>query len=404
VRELAPAAARFRISPTPVGIVLCALPLHVVLSVVTDLSPDEAYYLCAARFGPIPDHPPLVVWLLSAFAPLHFLPLELRVRLPAVVLSAATALAVAALAQNLADVEHRNRAAWIAAWLATFLPLPAAGGFVLTPDVPAAIGFVLALAWGGGALYGTRRAIVTSAVVALACLAKVSVAPAALLAGLALAIDRRASGRNRTWAFALLGPLLWLLPILLVSPLLAPSLRFQLAHAFMPTAWSFAGALGALGAAAAGAYLIWSPPVVHAGLRALGGLPRAYVFTTAGFGLLVGASALARTAPPEQSWLLPAALPILVSAAVHLAGATRRRLAVVLLIVTAPTALAMAHAAHPLLPIAERMDPTARLHGWRTSHPPLGAPGIGTYGPAAEACVYRDTCDDISSYIRSLRH
>src|SRR5262245_37697482 len=55
------------------------------------LSPDEAYYLCAARRGwPIVDHPPLLGWLLAAFDRMG--PVELRVRLVAILLQAITAL------------------------------------------------------------------------------------------------------------------------------------------------------------------------------------------------------------------------------------------------------------------------------------------------------------------------
>ena len=32
-------------------VVAAAIPLHVALALGTDLSPDEAYYLCAARRG-----------------------------------------------------------------------------------------------------------------------------------------------------------------------------------------------------------------------------------------------------------------------------------------------------------------------------------------------------------------
>ncbi|MEO7327999.1 MAG: hypothetical protein ABI193_05440, partial [Minicystis sp.] len=56
----------------------------------------------------------------------------------------------------------------------------------------------------------------------------------------------------------------------------------------------------------------------------------------------------------------------------------------------------------PFLPLAERADPTARLHGWSHGPEPRTAPGIGPYGPAAERCVYQKDCDEIVSYFKQM--
>ncbi len=94
-------------------------------------------------------------------------------------------------------------------------------------------------------------------------LAKVVVLPIALalaLAELREGVDGRRSARARAAAL-LAGPALAL-------PLLVPSLRFQLHHAFTQRAeggWSPALAIGALLAAVTAQALLWSPPVLWMG-------------------------------------------------------------------------------------------------------------------------------------------
>ncbi len=87
--------------PAAWAIVAAAVPVHLGLALVTDLSPDEAYYLCAARLGGgrIVDHPPLTLWLLALSDRWFVGPVELRVRIWAVVFSFATGLACVALAR-----------------------------------------------------------------------------------------------------------------------------------------------------------------------------------------------------------------------------------------------------------------------------------------------------------------
>ncbi len=88
---------------TPVLLVAAAVPFHAALALGTELSPDEAYYLCAARRGglvpSLVDHPPLLPWLLRLGDGLGG-PVELRVRLWAILFSAATGLAIIALARR----------------------------------------------------------------------------------------------------------------------------------------------------------------------------------------------------------------------------------------------------------------------------------------------------------------
>ena len=379
-------------------VVAAAIRLHVALALGTDLSPDEAYYLCAARRGglvpDLVDHPPLLPWLLRLGDHLGG-PIELRVRLWAILFSAATGLAVAALARRF---EAGRAGVLIAAWVGSWALLPTAGGFITTPDGVALFAIAVALLAAG------RPRGLTLAVAAVAlfvgALAKVVVLPIALV--LAMAELREGRGdrpRACVRAAALLaGPALAL-------PLLAPSLRFQLHHAFTQTAsagWSPGLALGALLAAVSAQALLWSPPVLWLGGRALVRVPpgpRAVAVTLSG---LVLVSALARAVPPEPNWWAPAALVLVAAAALGADALTARARRGLVLAILVPTLVAAAHTLRPFLPLREPADPTARLHGWSHGRAPLQAPGVGPYGPAAERCVYQSDCAEIESYFNNM--
>jgi hypothetical protein len=226
----------------------------------------------------------------------------------------------------------------------------------------------------------------------MAALAKVIVAPFAVLAA--------ALCRRRPFC----AHLLWLSPLALSFPLLLPSLRFQLAHAYgAPAAWHLADAAAALGAFLAAAILLWSPALLVPGLRRIRTLPRVYQAVFALGSLLVAASALLRARAPEPNWWSPAAVPLLVAASIALATAPRRRRRLALAAALAPTAIAITHVLHPWLPLPRRNDPTARLHGWKGDDPPCDAPGVGPYGCAAERCVYQSKCDEINLYFSRLQ-
>jgi hypothetical protein len=359
------------------AIVAAAVPLHVGLALLTDLSPDEAYYLSAARLGrDLVDHPPLLMWLLRLGDRCTALPVELRVRLWPVLFSLATGLAIVELARRRgAEGDGCMLAAWVGSWAL----LPTAGGFVATPDGPLLLAVSLALLWGGA------RPAAAGVALAAGALAKVTALPV----GAALAI-----GGRRWWlAIAPWAALPWLWA----------SLRFQWRHAFgQGGGWSVGAAIGAVGAAAGAQALMWSPMVAWRGLRGVRGLPgedRALAWGLTG---LVAASALIRAVPPEPNWWAPAAIVVIAGFARSAVDLSRRARRVILATVLLPTAIAAAHTARPILPLPERLDPTARLHGWRAGREPLGAPGIGVYGPAAERCVYRDECDEISSYFSKM--
>jgi hypothetical protein len=392
-------------------VVLASLPAHLALALATDLSPDEAYYLCAVRLGrPIADHPPLLLWLLRVSDGWTSLPVELRVRAWAIGFSLATGFAIVALA--------RRRGAppagcLLAAWIGTWALLPTAGGFITTPDAPFLLAVTLALLAG-------ERLLLAGGILLIGALAKVTAIPVAA----ALTLGRLAAGRSaapagrspadppprrqpagaRSPSLALwwrLGALAALAGV--VVPFLLPSLRFQLRHAFAqpaPSGWSPLLALGAVAGAVSAQAGLWSPPVLWRGWRSLPALPAADRALVRVLSALVLISALVRGVPPEPNWWAPAAVVVLVAFARTAAELSRRARWAILATVLLPTALAAAHTARPFLPLPERLDPTARLHGWSTSREPLAAPGVGVYGAAAERCAYRGHCDEISIYFR----
>jgi hypothetical protein len=370
-----------QIPRTAWAIVMAAAVLHLTLALCTDLSPDEAYYLAAARLGRrIVDHPPLVVWMLSASDRLAFLPVELRVRVWAIVLSFATGLGCVALARSRgADDEGCVMAAWIGSWAL----LPTAGGFVTTPDGPLLLAVTLAL------LAVQRPALSGTALLGGAC-AKVTALPIAALLALG-------GGRRRA--------VMWLALPLLAVPLAVPSLRFQIHHAYgqgAPGGWSPLLAAGALIAAVAAQAALWSPVVLWRGLSGLRALPSQDRALALGLSLAFVLSALARGIPPEPNWWAPAAIVMLVSFARTASELSPRARRAVLASVLVPTALAAAHTARPFLPLPPANDPTARLHGWSHGEGHADAAGTGTYGPAAERCVYQNTCDEISSHFNKM--
>ncbi len=261
-----------------------------------------------------------------------------------------------------------------------------AGGFVTTPDGPLLLAVAVALL------------AVSEPVAALSllggALAKVVALPVAVL----LAASRR-------------GSTLWARLALVAAPLLAlpwllPSLRFQVAHAFGPGGaggWSLGAAVGAVLGAAGAQALLWSPPVMVRGLRAVGALPLPDRAVVGGLTALVLASALLRAVPPEANWWAPAALVVVVAFARTADELSRRARRAILAGVLVPTLVSATHVARPFLPLPERADPTARLHGWSHGREPTEAPGVGPYGPAAERCVYAGDCREITLYFDRMK-
>jgi hypothetical protein len=375
--------------------------LRLALALGTDLSPDEAYYLAAARapglVPPLVDHPPLLPVLLRLTDRLDAVPVEFSVRIWALAFSMALSVGAVVLARRRgAGPEGQT----LAAWISSFSLLPTAGGFVATPDGPALLAFLLVVLWAEPAASAAPSSMGRRLVVALGVGFLVAVGALGKVVLLPLGATIALLARGRTlWERVLV-----LAPLPLAAPLLAPSLAFQLRHAFAQQAPSFTvlGALSALLAAALAQALLWSPWALFYGARGLHDAPLVDRGVVLVMTALVGVSALVRAVPPEPNWYAPAALLLVIAAArstQDLAPRARRAMLVSILL---PTAIASAHTLRPFLPLRAAADPTARLHGWRDGHPPADAAGVGPYGAAAERCVYQSTCEEINAYFRRL--
>jgi hypothetical protein len=338
----------------------------------------------------IADHPPLTLWLLSASDRWPIGPVELRVRVWAVLLSFLTGLAIVVLARARGAGDG---GCTLAAWVGSWALLPMAGGFVTTPDGPLLLAIMAALL---ATARPSRGAALAGGLALLAgALSKVVALPVgALLA----AAHRRASPGAR----AVLGA-----APLLALPILLPSLRFQLRHAFgtgAPGGWSAVAAGEAVIAAVTAQALLWSPAVLWHGARGLRVAPLPDRALVAGLSTLVLVSAVVRGVPPEPNWWAPAALVTIVAAAVSAGAVSFRARRALLASVLLPTAIAAAHTARPFLGLPARIDPTARLHGWSRGDGPEDAAGVGPYGAAAERCVYQAECKNILFYFDKMNH
>ncbi len=370
-----------------ITIALCALPMRLGLAACTQLSPDEAYYVCAARLGAtIPDHPPLIVWLLRASLALpSAIPIELRVRLwPLLIGTAIPLILIRLVACNSEPPAQR----WTAV-LASWLPLPLAGGFLATPDALAALAVAI-LMLGEQLPRSLRANVLASAATLVGSLGKGIVVPAAAVFG---ATTTQGPWRRVSIALGLAAAI----------PLSMRPLVFQLEHVYRPPHWTLLGAALALTAAAVGQLALWNPITVAIGCR-----PR-WMPAPTDRGLIVVlsalffASALARATPPEPNWLAPAALALLPAAARGLSCAHRAARVACVALGPGLTLVMASHVLVPWMPLRWEVDPSARLHGWSGPDAPLRAVGVGGYGAAAEKCVYRRDCDEIDALLQLVR-
>jgi 4-amino-4-deoxy-L-arabinose transferase-like glycosyltransferase len=139
------------VSRLPKGLglaVAAATAARALVAAAAPLTVDEAYYVqWAAHLATgYLDHPPLVGWLAALGLLAGHTPFA--VRLPALVLQAATTL----LAADLCRARAGARGAWAAALLLQAAPAFSLGGLLETPDAP------LALAWVG-TLWAVERAL-----------------------------------------------------------------------------------------------------------------------------------------------------------------------------------------------------------------------------------------------------
>jgi hypothetical protein len=169
-----------------------------------------------------------------------------------------------------------------------------------------------------------------------------------------------------------------------------PSLAFQWNHAFLDHTGSV-GVIGSVAAALSAQLALWGPAGFWFGWRRV--LDHRFDrILVPSMIVLVIASAILRAVPPEPNWFAPAAVMIAAGAS-HDMHAAHRWLRITTVILGPVLAVAFAtHVIHPWWPLPTKVDPSARLHGWSQGTGPENAPGIGSYGAAAEACIYQDKC------------
>ncbi|MFH1467020.1 MAG: glycosyltransferase family 39 protein [Pseudomonadota bacterium] len=349
------------------GALLLAAALVVVRLVVAalpGLAADEAYYWAwgqAPAWGYL-DHPPGVAWLVRASTDL-FGHGELGVRALGVLLGAAA----------LAVLAWTSRRPWLSVAAAASLPLFALGGLLATPDVPLIFGWALALA---GVVRGGRWWLLAGLGLGLAVLGKHT----GLLLFPLLLLARPREWRTR-WPWLGFG-----LALLVLAPHVAwlaqhdwVTLRFQAGHGLGVGEGAVEGrpGLGGLGAYLAGQVGLVSPLLMlcFGAFWAVGWLEKGIVrlwwwLSFPVFAFFALASLFARS---EANWAAPAYLAASLGLA-HLSTRWRRVAWVGVGMAAVASALAMAHAVRPVLPI--QRDPTLSLVGGRILAEAVEAWGI----------------------------
>jgi hypothetical protein len=255
---------------------------------------------------------------------------------------------------------------------------------LLTPDTPLLLAVVVLLVIQEGPRASWWKAPAIALACAIGLSAKVTMlVPAIVLFWVTLPRPHRAA--------AAIGALAAL-------PLAWPSLLFQVHHAFLDQDMAV-GRVGAVGAAIGAQLALWGPAVLWLGAREAWrhALDRWVLLVMVALVLM---SAVLRAVPPEPNWFATGAILCVAGAAQHLPRATRWIQTLAVLLGPVPAVVFASHVMFPWLPIPAQSDPSARLHGWRDGNGLAEAPGVGRYGPAAEACVYQGDCNELSDMIR----
>ena len=317
VRLRSPASAIMARAWLVIGVSIVA---HLCMAPLRRLTFDEAYYACAAVRGvpwPIPHHPPLLGILLRMASHASSLPIELRVRVVPIVLSAVTALGVARLAALIAPAHLRAESFLAGAALASWGLMSLAGGVQATPEAPMLASLVWLFCVATSTLRGLRREIAVPALALLSACAlasKMSALPC--LAAVAVALFWR---RSRSGAAAVA------LGAVAALPYGITSLLGQGAHALGRGPWvttSHVGVGTSLAITATAVFLLFSPVALVVGVRSREALAK--IPGGAGSAVLIAlaivVSAVASGRPPEVHWFAPATLPLYAAAAPAFAG------------------------------------------------------------------------------------
>jgi hypothetical protein len=376
--------------------------VHVCMAPLRRLTFDEAYYACASARGvpwPVPQHPPMLGLLLRTTAHLTSLPVELRVRLVAVVMSAVTSLGVARLASLVAQPRHAARAYLIGATLASWGVMAMAGGVMTVPECA----LLAALSWL--ACVATRCAerdasgveiAALSVLTAVACASKVSAIFCVVAVGAALASRRS----FRAAAAVALG-------LGAAFPYCVVSLVGQTAHAVGRGPWLSEGHTGvasALATVVLSVVCVFGPAAVWIGARsrqALGRIPGGAAWAAL-IALAILASAVTSGRPSEVHWFAPASVPLYAAAAATLASRPRGARAVLASHVL-PTVLAVVAWCMPLGVLERRTQLFAEAPhvafspvdgGLAWTRAAQQTRFIPPYGMSAWRCLYAGRCED----------
>ncbi len=347
--------------PRPlVLLVIAATVARAALAALAPITVDEAYYVQWAahlRAGYL-DHPPLVAWLAAAGLALGRS--TLAVRLPALLLQAATTL----LAADLARTRAGERGAWAAVLLLQAAPVFSLGGMLATPDAPLAFAWVGTLWAVERALRNAPRAFLLAGLfLGVAALSKLTAGAlaVAVLVGLASTPAGRAALRT-PWPWLGAG-----LALAVASPFLAwnaahgwASVAFQAGHGLGGRSFSLARLAASLGGQAAYVSPVIAAVCLVPAARALraanpaeravaaAGLPVVAFFTLA--------AALGPGALPH--WPAPGWLSAVLLAAVAGRHLLRAAIATGLGLQVAAILLALA-------PVSLERDPRDEVRGWR---------------------------------------
>ncbi|NMB75908.1 MAG: glycosyltransferase family 39 protein [Myxococcales bacterium] len=367
-----------RNSALALGVFLVILSgLRLFLAGRLELSPDEAYYLAWSRqpaWGYF-DHPPLLAWLIHLSAGLLG-ESELAVRLPAILLGAATSWL---LFQNALTLSASPRQAlWIAV-LGSATPILSVGSLISTPET------ALAFGWSWTLFFALRlRADRRSAWVGLGLALGLCVLSknTGFLAVLGLLLYAAAS---RTGREALLSPhsvLAGAVALGLLVPHLAwnamhrgGSLTFQAHHAFADASFAplhfvqfIGGQLGVLGPVAAVALALFL--ATGFSRRVATTRPQIFLCWCLAAPLVLLCAGLSLFHKVEANWPAAAWTAALPAVPWMISGGRwfvrRRGLWTALAVGIAGLFSVLIHlqALMPFLPISPDRDATARLRGW----------------------------------------
>jgi len=385
--------------------------VHLCIAPLRRLTFDEAYYACGATHGtpwPIPQHPPLLGALLRAASHIPAIPVELRVRIVSIALSALTSLGVAHLAASIAAPAVRARSFFLGATIASWGLLPMCGAVQAIPEMP----LLASLAWLLFAAHAycegrVRPALAAAGLVvltALALLSKGSAVPCVFAIFAALAWRRKLGAA----AAVALGTLV-------AAPSFLKAFFAQSGHAVGQGPFVSAPRVGVFAALALGGlamFVAFGPAAIVSGVRARDALAR--IPGGAGTAALITAacaiSAVASGRLPEVHWFAPASIPLYAAAAAALAGSAlvARRVLVSHVVPTVAAVVAwcmpirgleksdfFAEAPHVAFsPIDGDLPWIARAKTVRTIPP---------YGEESWRCLYAGQCEEIERKFGSVR-